>query len=422
MAAPTPPYRAGTRLWDDTQSGFARVNVLGQDQLFPNEGYQFPTNRPVKNTRTYKQSEDSPFSTIRKEPMVQLPNEARVLAENAPKLLHTEQVLTKTAYRAIRTPTDGELRPTHSKIVIEAVRKERDAQTRFAEQVRLARMEDEAYWTDVERDEGKATIEIGRAIAAGRRARQQDLAADYRDQFAQHDRVRQFEKQFDRLEGEQLRRMEVEDAAKEQQKQQRLQELARQKTQEFTRRNDELLQRKQARIEDDILLEQAVQQQNAAANDRMEARRAVEKKRRDDQQAVRDRVIEKQSKALEELTAKQKQQDSVAESELAQREEAERQRRLLAREDANRRRRADWWEHQRKRDTKMTNVVEAPDFDNRNQDLYRKTETMFRAKRARTLQDDLRWQMEYKKQKEAAEEAERRANPDTMYFLPDNEW
>jgi hypothetical protein len=31
--------RAGARLRDTIQSGFARVNVLGQDELFPTEGY-----------------------------------------------------------------------------------------------------------------------------------------------------------------------------------------------------------------------------------------------------------------------------------------------------------------------------------------------------------------------------------------------
>jgi hypothetical protein len=77
---------------------------------------------------------------------------------------------------------------------------------------------------------------------------------------------------------------------------------------------------------------------------------------------------------LKQRAAAQKRHESVAESELAQGEEAERQRRLKMREDANRQRRNDWWEHQRKRNTKLADVGEEPDHDNGRSDLYRKTD------------------------------------------------
>jgi hypothetical protein len=127
---------------------------------------------------------------------------------------------------------------------------------------------------DIEHDEGKATIEIRRAISARRRTRQYDLAADYRDQFARHERARQLEKQLDRLEGDELKRMEAEDAARKHERQQQLQQLARQRNDAFMRCIDELLQRKQRRIEDKLLIDQEVQQQSAEANGRFAARRA----------------------------------------------------------------------------------------------------------------------------------------------------
>jgi hypothetical protein len=419
--AQTPTWRAGANLRDDSQSGYARVHVLGQEDLFPSEGYEFPVNLEQRHTRTYKISEESPFNCTRPLKMVHKQTADQILEHNVVTGARQEYTNSKTAYRATKTPIDGELRPMNSKIVIDIVKKERAAQDLLAEELKIARMQDEAYWCDVEHDEGIATQRIGRELTANHRRRQRTLAENYHQQFADHAAALEREKQEDRLEAQKMRRMEIEDAQAEDLRQEQLRKVARQRTREFQLRNDEMLQRKERRIEDDLAKEKIVQQQNAEVAMRMEAREKAEKDKRDAKTAWRSYLIDLQAQDIIARAAKRQQTDTIAQSELQEREERDRAKREEKAAQMRRERNQEWLDTQRQRDTKMIDVKDVPDFDNRDTDELKRVNAYWRHKRAKDLQSTHRTQMKERHDVEDEEVRERRSRPEVMYFLPDNE-
>ena len=419
-----PTYRAGTNFREDTRSGYARVDILSQQDLFPNEGYQFPnTGRVPLSTKTYQVSEDSPFNCTVRQKMIKESEEEKVIRKVAGKWMKNDQMCTKAAVRAIATPTPGEVRPINSQMVTQAVKKERDWQSKANDKIRLARMRDEEYWCNVERTEDISTRNIGQTITARKQQRQRALAADYRRQFELHDQVKREEKRQEQLEVQKMQKAEMEEAEKDRQRQEKLRELARQRNREFRARNDELLQRKERRIEEDLAAEKVIQQQREENHKRMEERREWERTRREEKTRIRNNIIERQAKNLAELKANQQKSDSIAESELVKRQEAEHQARIKRQHDMATQRQKDWLEYQRARDMRVMNIVDTPDFVNDDSDAKRRADEFFRAKRERTLRQEQARQIKERQQREMNETAERRRQPDTMFFLKDNdEW
>jgi hypothetical protein len=396
--------------------------VLGQEDLFPNEGYEFPQTTETKQTRTYKISEESPFSCTRPLKMVYEQTADRFLARNALAAAGEEYTNTKAAYRATKTPIDGELRPCTSKAVIEVVKKEREIQDRVAEELKLARMQDEAYWCDVEHDEELGTLQIQKDLITRHRRGQRLLADNYRQQFEEHAREVEEERLEDQREAEKIRLAEVEAVHAEEKKQEQLRLVAKERAREFAFRNDQLLQRKGNRIEEELAAEKVVQAQSAEVAARMEAREQAEKEKRDAKTRSREKLIARQAKAYAELIARQAQSDSVAASELARRQELERTQRDEKANQMRRERNEEWLQTQRKRDMRMTDVEDVPDWDNHDDDEMKAQEAYWRRARRRDLQNVHRMQIQDRKDAEDLEVQERRAQYDTMYFLPDNEW
>jgi hypothetical protein len=398
------------------------VNVLGQEDLFPKEGYEFPNNGPTTHTRTYKVSEESPFHCTR--PLKLVPDRAvnQLLAWNAPSAGAYEYTHAKTAYRATKAPLDGELRPTSSKLITEIVKQERDAQDLLAEGIKIAKMQDEAYWCDLEHDEGAESQKIHKQVIAKRRRGQRKLSENYHRQFAEHAQVIAEEKRQDQLEGEKMRRIAAEDARAEERHQEGLRRRARENARELSVRNDELVQRKERRIEEDLAAEKVVQRQNAEVAMRMEARQQAEKEKRDAKTAWRNHLIDVQARELANLAARRANNDSIAESEFLRRQELDRAKREEKAVEMRRQRNQEWLQTQRQRDMRMTDVKDVPDFDNRGADELNKANAYWRAKGQKDLQRVHRTQIKERQDMEEAEVRERRARPDVMYFLPDNEW
>jgi hypothetical protein len=398
------------------------VHILGQDDLFPTEGHQFRPDMPAKHTRTYQVSEDSPFNSTRPLQMIPKRAEDQVISRNAGPAAAQEFGMTKTEYRATKMPIDGEVRPINSRIVVEVMKKEREAQDRLKEDIRVAKMQDEAYWSNLEHDEGEETRKIGRKLVAKRRACQRDLAHNYQKQFAEQRNAAEEEARQERLEVAKVRRIEAEQAQAEIARQDRLRQMARDRAREGAARNDELMQRKERRIEADIAAEKLTQQQNAEVYMRMEAREQAEKGKRDAKTAARNKLIERQAKELAERLARQAQIEAVAHSEVLARQEQEHRAQQEKAADMRRQRNQDWLAGQRQRDMRMTDVKDVPDFDNRDNDALRKEEARWRTAKRMDVQRIQRNQMIERQEAEAEEIRERRAHPDTMFFLPDNEW
>ena len=418
-----PTYRAGTNFRDQSRSGYARVDILGQQDLFPEQGYEFPPNARVPlQTRTYKVSEDSPFNCTQHQKMIKKSKEEKQIQKQTNSWMRTDQMCTRAAVRAIATPTPGELREINSKIAAEAVKKERDEQIRAREKIRLARMKDEAYWTGVEQREGISTKTIGETIAFRKQQSQRALADDYKQQFALHAKVKEEEKRQEQLEVQKMRQMEAEDAEKERKRQATLREIARERNREFQKRNEELMQRKEKRIEEDLAAEKIIQKQQEENTRRMEERALFEKTRREEKNRIRNNMIEKQAKELAELKARQQRSDEIAQSEIEKREEAERQRRLKRQEDMKTQRNKEWMAYQRTRDMRYMDKQDTPDFVNDDDDAVRAADALFRRKRQAALRQEQLRQIDLRRKREKDELEESRRAPDNMFFLKDNEW
>lgn len=418
-----PTYRAGTNFRDQSRSGYARVDILGQEDLFPEQGYEFPPNARVPlQTRTYKVSEDSPFNCTQHQKMIKKSKEEKQIQKQTNSWMRTDQMCTRAAVRAIATPTPGELREINSKIAAEAVKKERDEQIRAREKIRLARMKDEAYWTGVEQREGISTKTIGETIAFRKQQSQRALADDYKQQFALHAKVKEEEKRQEQLEVQKMRQMEAEDAEKERKRQATLREIARERNREFQKRNEELMQRKEKRIEEDLAAEKIIQKQQEENTRRMEERALFERTRREEKNRIRNNMIEKQAKELAELKAHQQRSDEIAQSEIEKREEAERQRRLKRQEDMKTQRNKEWLAYQRTRDMRYMDKQDTPDFVNDDDDAVRAADALFRRKRQAALRQEQLRQIDLRRKREKDELEESRRAPDNMFFLKDNEW
>ena len=343
----TPKYRAGQNLFDEKKSGYARTQVLGQDDLFPREGYYFQTRDVAKRINNYKDSEDSPFNIPKTEKMITPSHVDDVINKNRKKMMETERNCTRTAAKALAMPTPGELRCVNSEVAKQAIRKDLDEQVKLKEKIRIARMKDDDRWVNQENEQISNTITINDNIAFKKTRAQQNLANDYRHQFEIHRQAKEEEKRQDQIEAakirEQLRRQELEDRIQ----QEKLRQIAHERKKEFQRRNDELLQRREKRIEDDIAAEKLLAKQKAEVDQRMEERAEFDRKRRENRNMIRNRLIENQSKRLAETLAKQQRSQSNAESEVAKREEAERKRQIQRRKEMAEERNRDWLKSQR---------------------------------------------------------------------------
>lgn len=415
-------HRAGMDLKDPARSAYARTYVLGQDDLFPNEGYEFkPTAKP-KRTKSYKVSEDSPFNNTEDVKVVKKLKEDKVIKKNRKDIMRTELLCTRTAKKAIAAPTPGELRPINSIIAAKAIQKERDEQIKLRQKLKVAKMQDEAYWEEVEQNEGTATLKINKAIEAQRHYDQKDLADDYRRQFAEHKKIKDEEEREKVREAERIELVQREEEQKERLRKIQLRELARERNHEFQLRNDELLQRKEKRIEDDIDNEKILAKQHAEVEQRMEERERLAKFRRDEKNRIRNELIDKQAKQLKELKEKQQRSDHIAESELTKREEARRRAEARKKKEMEKDRNREWLDYQRKKDTRLTDYVETPDFDTNDDDTARDYDAKIRKQLTSKLQKDQFNQMMQRRQQEQQALKDSRRKKDNMFFLKDNEW
>lgn len=418
----TPKYRAGQNIFDQTKSGYARTNVLGQEDLFPREGFP-PQSRDVsKRIHNYKDSEDSPFNIPKTEKMITPSHVDEVINKNRKKMMETERNCTRTAAKALAMPTPGELRVVNSEVAKQAIRKDLDEQVKLKEKIRIAQMKDDDRWVNLENEQISNTISINDNIAFKKTRTQQNLAKEYRHQLDLHRQAKEEEKRQDQIEAlkirEELRRQDLEERIR----QEKLRQIAHERKKEFQKRNDELLQRRQKKIEDDIEAEKILAKQKAEVDQRMEERAEFERKRRENKNMIRNRLIENQSKRLAETMARQQRTQNNAESEVAKREEAERKRQIQRRKEMAQERNRDWLKSQRERDLKITNKVEEPDFYGDDDEELRRAEAYYRRKKLLALQSDQKKQILERKKKEDDEDYIRKHYYDNQYFLKDEEW
>lgn len=422
----TSTFRAGTNLKDPTRSGYARVSVIDQQDLFPNEGYEFPDQRHKPPTNSYRISADSPFNTNYKHSSAWKEPQSNSIANCMSNMMRTEHICNRVAVKAIAAPTDGELRPLYSKIAQQAIEKDRQVQLRMREQMRLQKMKEDDYWAQVEQEQGEKTKEVERQYINSIRSSQKALADDYQEQFRLHKKREDAEKQELKEEAEKIKKIQEQEHKEELKRQERIRQENAEKAKEFQILNDQLLQRKQRKIEEDLKQEAITMKQHEESERRQDERNNFLKKRREEKNKIRERLIDQQSKKLAEIHAKQQKDQNVAESEIAKREEMERQKKITKQREQALQRKNDYEEFLRTKDLKKSTEQVEPDFALNDDEEARKFDEQMKAQERRKV---MRLQMAQAAERRERERRERideitqaRANKDTMFFLKDNEW
>ena len=418
-----PTFRAGINFHDPTRSGFARVGILGQEDLFPNEGVDFPNvnlDKP-KQTKSYLVSSDSPFYGKVNLPLVPPDEERKVIEANLANATRTELMCTRAAAKAIGAVAPGELRPMHSQIVNETINKDRQAHLQLRDEIRVARMKEEDHWQEVEHAEALATKNIEKSLLGTKRAQQEKLAASYREQFRLHDARIAAEKAEAAAEVEKIKELQAKDNQKELDRQKKLKLIAEERRKEFEAKNAELLQKRQKRIEDDLEQERIVAKQHAEQEALMEQREAAVKKRREQLNQVRDRIISQQTKRLIQLQEQEKRVEKETQSEVALREEARRKAEEQKKIDMEKQRNAEYREYLRRKDeAKMNEVSDDHKYMVQDDDNQKYQDEMKR-KRQRTQKEYLLAQIQARKEAEQKQRDEELKTPSTSYFLKDDE-
>ena len=418
-----PTYRAGANLHDTATSGFSRVDIIGQEDLFPNEGYEFKPGRS-KLTNSYRVSEDSPFAPTFRHKINDKTEEQKVLEQQMPQMIKTDRLCTKAAATAIRTCIDGELMPLHSSIAEQAVLKERQQQIYMNEQRKLAQMKDEARWAEIEQQEADATRAFYNRNDTSKRDAQRQLAEVYQNELTLHKRRIQEQQNIEKQEAEQRAKVQAAQEAAEKEKARQKKDEERKRLLEFEKLNGTMLQRKKQRQLAEMEIDKRVQKEHEQIEAKNQARQEYLQKIKDEKNKRREKIIQMQAKKLLEM---QKKQDTTLEnavSELQKREEAERQAEIQKRKDMVKQRHDEWQESLKLREEKKLaekNRPKTPEIIDYDEDA-REFERLTRIEEMKRLRAAQKKQIEERKAREQ-KELEENLKPYNSFFLKDDdEW
>jgi hypothetical protein len=415
--------RAGASKGDLYSSGYVRsVDIIGQEDLFPSEGYAFPPGK-TKLTNSYRVSRDSPFSTHLNVPLVHHSDEDATIERSRPSLIRLERLCTRTAAAAISSPTDGELRPLHSRIAEQAVLKERKAQLALKEDLRLARMRDEMHWADVERLEAETSKALVGEDERAKRAAEQGLAAVYNRELELHAAAKAEEARLEQEEAEKLTKEYSIAERKEREAREAKKAESRARAEESRLGNSGLLERKARERDEARAEEDRIAREHAELEEQQQQREARVKKARADKDGARERIISAQVRRLaaeragrgeDEVTDSQVERNKVA----AIKKEEERVSKMRQEEAQG------WKEFCLQKDEKLVEdkkrrlaPEELPPDARENE---RQAEERMRRIGAKRLQGAQLQQIAERKAREA-EEAQRNREGSAMFFLKDED-
>lgn len=402
-------------------SGFSRVDIIGNEDLFPDEGFEFKPGK-TKLTNSYKMSEDSPFTNTVKQSMAPKSEEQRVMEAQMPNMIRTERLCTKTAANAIATGNIGELRPLHSQIAKECVQKQLKQQLIMKEQTRAARMKDEAHWAQVEQAEAEATTAFLNRNDNSKREQQKQLAAVYQRELRLHKAKAQAQADLEKEEAEKLLRIQQQEEAVEKEKARKKKEEEKKALEEFERTNGTLLNRKKRQQEEEKVLMEHVQREQEQIEAQKREREEHLAKIRDEKEKRREKIFQIQSKKFLEIKAKNERIIDTAASELAAREEAMRIAEIEKRAQMKKQRNEDWKMSLRLKQQKLEeekNRPKTPIIDDK-YDEERAFEEVTRKEEMKRLRDAQLRQIAERKLREAREREED-MKLTNCYFLKDND-
>jgi len=418
----TTGLRAGAKKNDIANSGFARVEILGQEELFPKEGYEFPPGKS-KLTNSYRMSEDSPFTTQTKHTLTQKTEEQKAIEASTNELIRTERLCTKTAALVIATGNDGEVRPIHGRIAEETVLKQRKQQLLIKEQVKIAKMKDDQHWAEVEQEEANATNSFLGKTNKSKKEQQQALAEVYKKELELHKQKAQEEAEQNRKEAERLSKIEQEENEKEKKRLELKKQKDAERVKEYKELNDKLLNRKKLKRVEEAEAEKKTQEEHTKILKQMEEREEKQRKIREEKNQRRERLIEIQTKQLSDLKSKETKQLEIAASELEKRKEEETKRKqekdLKVREDTKKEWKQSLIDKQDKLMDKKFRPKTPPQPDL--EEDARAFDAMVKSENMKKIREQQRLAAEQRKNEEKLLKEKQRNTPETCYILKDNE-
>jgi hypothetical protein len=414
---------AGARRDAPFSSGYVRsVGIIGNEELFPNEGFAFPR-ASSKLTNSFRVSSDSPFSTSLDVPVVHRSEEQKVI-ENALQTACTNELMcTKAAARAIAAQTDGELRPFREQIVKQAVLKGRKSQLLLNEQLRFARMRDEDEWATIEQKRAEKSKEILGRETEAKKAAERELVRVYDRELTLHKKAQQREAKMDRRIVKKMIIQQKKDDEKEKQIQEAKRADLRAKIADSLEGNNSLLERKHEQLRLEEKEAKRIRKQYEALEKKRAERQELEIQARKEKDQRRERLIEIQSRQLAEAKARENKRTEVAVSDLEARYVLEKQKEDEKRKAMRAQQNREWLESLRMREEKILAEAEARTapvgrFGDSNEEERLANEAV-RRKRNERLRLDQELQAEERRRREEEERCGRRSRSERIYFLKD---
>lgn len=329
-------------------SGYTNVDIIGNEDLFPNEGYEFPPNQ-IKNTRNYRTSTLFPLNTA----------------------INSQAIDTTTKMRSrdlgdLRPPTPIEDKPMpkvrshRSKIIYETMINTRGKQVKYNEKLR----EYEREQGDVAASLDDIELQICRTKAQEERDQKKHnmkmLSLAYQQQLQEVENRKKREREIEQAYENQLKLEDEKLREEERKKNERLKQIQRERREEFEKKNEELQKSRQLRHQMEREEEKRIQQEAAEIELRKEERAKEDERRRLEMTKIRSRVVDQQAKNLKNLQQQVDTHQALAESEASKNALREVQATKEKHEKMEKDRHSEWLKLQKEKQIKNRHVVKRP--------------------------------------------------------------
>ena len=304
-------------------SGYTNVDIIGNEDLFPYEGYEFIPHEPRQSTRDRYVSVDFPLNTsintIKVKPKNPIQPPKPFVDKPFPKVKsHRAKMIYETTINVRKKQIDYNQQYREYQRELREEEKENEM-----EQIQLA----------------QKAIEDQEKLRYGEK---QKLRENYEEQFKLHAAQKEKERELERQEVLAMKKRQQEQAKEDELKEQKKREIQKQIKDDFIKRNEMLQQMKATKHEREKEEERRIAKQAEDDDKIHEQRRIREEEIRMEKTRRREMVVEMQAKELAKQKKKIDDFQEKAESQASINEERERQRIENERKKAAEDRHRDW--------------------------------------------------------------------------------
>lgn len=290
-------------------TGYMNVDIIGNEDLFPDEGYEFPPSKMHHSNRNAMTSTLFPLnSTINQEATLTVSKKIHNVPE-PPKPFVDEPMRGVKSHR--------------SRYIYNSTIKTRAAQIKYNQELKEYRMNVGDPDMEIEEEQRRLAIEAERRNEEALLQRKKELAETYNEQLAAVKRRQEKEREEQRKYEAHLAEMEKQARLEDEEKAKKQAQIREERRLEFQRKNEEIKMNKLTKHQREKEEEKRLQQEAAELDEKREARKLEDERRRLEMTRIRAGVVDRQAKALLAAQAKTEHNDAVAESEYAKRQLAE---------------------------------------------------------------------------------------------------